>query len=69
MKRGTKKSYVPKDTKKSPGASTSKHHKEQIKLQTKQEVIEISSESDDTDSDYAEFLKTYNPEEEYLDSS
>jgi hypothetical protein len=30
-------------------------------------VIEIS-DSDETDSDYAEFLRTYDPEKEYSDS-
>ncbi|KAK2436097.1 hypothetical protein QL285_021110 [Trifolium repens] len=38
----------------------------QAKETTKQ-VIEIS-ESDEIDSDYAEFLRTYDPEEEYSDS-
>ncbi|KAK2443648.1 hypothetical protein QL285_014734 [Trifolium repens] len=38
----------------------------QAKETTKQ-MIEIS-ESDEIDSDYAEFLRTYDPEEEYSDS-
>ncbi|MCI56600.1 hypothetical protein A2U01_0077851, partial [Trifolium medium] len=48
MKRGTKKSYVSKDTKKASDAFSSKQHKDQIKLKIKQEVIVISSESDVT---------------------
>jgi hypothetical protein len=28
----------------------------------------LNSESGDTDSDYVEFLKTYNPEKEHIDS-
>ncbi|MCH86695.1 hypothetical protein A2U01_0007555 [Trifolium medium] len=41
--------------------STSKQNKAQKKLKCKQEE---SSESGKTDSDYAEFLKTYDPKEE-----
>ncbi|WJX33656.1 hypothetical protein P8452_21844 [Trifolium repens] len=36
-------------------------------METTKQVIEIS-ESDEIDSDYAEFLRTYDPEEEYSDS-
>ncbi|KAK2352190.1 hypothetical protein QL285_096504 [Trifolium repens] len=48
--------------------ATSSHLKrdKQPKETTKQ-VIEIS-DSDEIDSDYAEFLRTYDPEEEYSDS-
>jgi hypothetical protein len=56
-----------KKWKKKEEATTSRlrQHK-QSKLIVKQEVL--TSESDDTDSDYAEFLKTYDPEKEYSDS-
>jgi hypothetical protein len=36
-------------------------------LKINQEVL--TSESDETDSDYAEILRTYDPEKEYPDSS
>jgi hypothetical protein len=39
----------------------------QSKLKVKQEVL--SSVSAETDSDNAEFLRTYDPKKEYLDSS
>ncbi|MCH92353.1 hypothetical protein A2U01_0013291, partial [Trifolium medium] len=57
---------VPREKKKSE-ASSSKQNIEQKKLKIKQEVL--ISDSDETDSDYAEFLKTYDPSEEYSDSS
>jgi hypothetical protein len=39
----------------------------QSKLKVKQEVL--TSESNDTDSDYTEFIRTYDPEKECADSS
>ncbi|KAK2368563.1 hypothetical protein QL285_081748 [Trifolium repens] len=56
-----------KKRKKKEEATTSRlRQNRQSKLIVKQEVV--TSESDDTDSDYAEFLKTYDPEKEYSDS-
>ncbi|MCI69507.1 hypothetical protein A2U01_0090769, partial [Trifolium medium] len=40
----------------------SKQHKKQRKLKIKKE--ELSSDYDKADSDYAEFLKTYDPDKE-----
>jgi hypothetical protein len=40
---------------------------QQAKLKIKQEVL--TSNSDETESDYAEFPRTYDPEKEYSDSS
>ena len=54
-----------KEIKKEATSSRSRRNK-QPKETTKQ-VIEIS-DSDEIDSDYAEFLRTYDPEEEYSDS-
>jgi hypothetical protein len=54
-----------KEIKKEATSSRSRRNK-QPKETTKQ-VIEIS-DSDEIDSDYAEFLRTYNPEKEYSDS-
>ncbi|KAK2374644.1 hypothetical protein QL285_075590 [Trifolium repens] len=53
-----------KEIKKEATSSRSRRNK-QLKETTKQ-VIEIS-DSDEIDSDYAEFLRTYDPEEEYSD--
>ncbi|KAK2368845.1 hypothetical protein QL285_082012 [Trifolium repens] len=53
-----------KEIKKEATSSRSRRNK-QPKETTKQ-VIEIS-DSDEIDSDYAEFLRTYDPEEEYSD--
>ena len=53
-----------KEIKKEATSSRSRRNK-QPKETTKQ-VIEIS-DSDEIDSDYAEFLKTYDPEGEYSD--
>ncbi|KAK2370198.1 hypothetical protein QL285_083267 [Trifolium repens] len=53
-----------KEIKKEATSSRSRRNK-QPKETTKQ-VIEIS-DSDEIDSDYTEFLKTYDPEEEYSD--
>ncbi|MCI67039.1 hypothetical protein A2U01_0088297, partial [Trifolium medium] len=47
------------------GTSALKHNKAQKKLKIKQEV---SLDFDKTDSDRAEFLKTYNPSMEVSDS-
>jgi hypothetical protein len=52
--------------KKEEAATSRLRQNKQSKLIVKQEVL--TSESDDTDSDYAEFLKTYDPEKEYSDS-
>ncbi|MCI31127.1 hypothetical protein A2U01_0052338, partial [Trifolium medium] len=62
MKRGNSKASA-QEKKKRPEkkASTSKPIKAQKKLKFKQEE---SSEFGKTDSDYAEFLKTYDPNEE-----
>ena len=54
-----------KEIKKEATSSRSRRNK-QPKETTKQ-VIEIS-DSDEIDSDYAEFLRTYDPEKEYSDS-
>ncbi|KAK2374873.1 hypothetical protein QL285_075807 [Trifolium repens] len=54
-----------KEIKKEATSSRSRRNK-QPKETTKQ-AIEIS-DSDEIDSDYAEFLRTYDPEEEYSDS-
>ncbi|WJX57117.1 hypothetical protein P8452_42706 [Trifolium repens] len=53
-----------KEIKKEATSSRPRRNK-QVKETIKQ-VIEIS-ESDEIDSDYAEFLRTYDPEEEYSD--
>ncbi|MCI65124.1 hypothetical protein A2U01_0086382 [Trifolium medium] len=59
MKRENSKANA-QEKKKNPekGTSTSKQSKAQKKLKLKQEV---SSDSGETDSAYAEFLKTYDP--------
>ncbi|MCI41970.1 hypothetical protein A2U01_0063204, partial [Trifolium medium] len=66
MKKGTSKTYGRKK-KCEVGTSVSKRNKVQRKLKIKQEVQ--SSESDKIDSDYAEFLKTYDPNKEDSDLS
>ncbi|MCI45402.1 hypothetical protein A2U01_0066641, partial [Trifolium medium] len=48
-------------------ATSSSKRNEQRKLKVKQEVV--SSESDETDFDWAEFLKTYDLSKENSDSS
>ena len=48
-------------------ATTSRSRRNKQPKQTTKQVIEIS-DSDETDSDYAEFLRTYDPEKEYSDS-
>ncbi|KAK2396436.1 hypothetical protein QL285_058090 [Trifolium repens] len=53
-----------KEIKKEATTSRSRKNK-QPKQIIKQEVV--MSESDDTDSDYAEFLRTYDPEKESSD--
>ncbi|KAK2455058.1 hypothetical protein QL285_002546 [Trifolium repens] len=48
--------------------ATSSHlRRDKQQKETTKQVIEIS-DSDEIDSDYAEFLRTYDPEEEYSDS-
>ncbi|MCI41900.1 hypothetical protein A2U01_0063134, partial [Trifolium medium] len=66
MKRGTSKANAQEKKKKTEkGTSTSKQSKTQKKLKFKQEV---SSDSGKKDSDWAEFLKAYDPNKEYTDS-
>ncbi|KAK2382362.1 hypothetical protein QL285_069906 [Trifolium repens] len=48
-------------------ATPSRSRRNRQPKQTTKQVIEIS-DSDETDSDYAEFLRTYDPEKEYSDS-
>ncbi|KAK2409844.1 hypothetical protein QL285_045244 [Trifolium repens] len=48
-------------------ATTSRSRRNRQPKQTTKQVIEIS-DYDETDSDYAEFLRTYDPEKEYSDS-
>jgi hypothetical protein len=68
MKRATKKSSESQGKKKKSEASTSaSRQNSQAKLKIKQEVL--PSDSEETNSDYAQFLKTYDPEKEYSDSS
>ncbi|MCI46865.1 hypothetical protein A2U01_0068106, partial [Trifolium medium] len=67
MKKATeKRSRVQKKDRKSEVASSSKKAV-QRKLKLKKEVV--SSESDETDSDWEEFLSTYDPSKEDSDSS
>jgi hypothetical protein len=67
MKKAVHKSSESKKEKKRSEASTSASKRGmQAKLKFKQEVL--TSESDETNSDYAEFLKTYDPEKEFSDS-
>ncbi|KAK2443769.1 hypothetical protein QL285_014845 [Trifolium repens] len=48
-------------------ATSSRSRRDKQPKETTKQVIEIS-DSDEIDSDYAEFLRTYDPEEEYSDS-
>ncbi|KAK2381838.1 hypothetical protein QL285_069417 [Trifolium repens] len=48
-------------------ATSSRSRRNKQPKQTTKQVIEIS-DSDETDSDYAEFLRTYDPEKEDSDS-
>ncbi|KAK2382382.1 hypothetical protein QL285_069922 [Trifolium repens] len=67
MKRASGSRNMKKKEKKREEATTSRLRKnKQSKLIVKQEVV--SSESDSTDSDYAEFLRTYDPEKESSNS-
>ncbi|KAK2382367.1 hypothetical protein QL285_069909 [Trifolium repens] len=67
MKRASGSRNVKKKEKKREEATTSRLRKnKQTKVIVKQEVV--SSESDSTDSDYAEFLRTYDPEKESSNS-
>ncbi|KAK2362304.1 hypothetical protein QL285_087378 [Trifolium repens] len=54
-----------KEIKKETTPSRSRRNRQS--KQTTKQVIEIS-DYDEADSDYAEFLRTYNPEKEYSDS-
>ncbi|MCI18317.1 hypothetical protein A2U01_0039471 [Trifolium medium] len=69
MKRATEKSSKSQGRKKRSEVATSasKQKNEQRKLKIKQEVP--TSDYDETDSDYAEFLKTYDPNKDDSDSS
>ncbi|KAK2402883.1 hypothetical protein QL285_052369 [Trifolium repens] len=67
MKRASGSRKMKKKEEKKKEATTSRLRKnKQTKVIVKQEVV--SSESDSTDSDYAEFLRTYDPEKESSDS-
>ncbi|KAK2389836.1 hypothetical protein QL285_063398 [Trifolium repens] len=67
MKRALGSRNMKKNEKKKEEATTSHLRKnKQAKVIVKQEVV--SSESDCTDSDYAEFLRTYDPEKESSNS-
>jgi hypothetical protein len=67
MKRASTSSESRKWKKKEEAYVSRLRQNKQPKMKVQQEVL--SSESDDTDSDYAEFLRTYDPEKEYTDSS
>ncbi|MCI24376.1 hypothetical protein A2U01_0045559, partial [Trifolium medium] len=69
MKKATEKPSMSQGRKKRYefATSTSKQNNEQRKLKIKQEML--TSESDETDSDYAVFLKAYDPSKEDSDSS
>jgi hypothetical protein len=64
MKRSGKKSVVPKRV--SQEERKAKQEKSR-KAKPKPEV-ELSSESDETNSDYVEYLRTYRPEEDQSDA-
>jgi hypothetical protein len=66
MEKATQKSSESQGRKKSSEATTSASNN-QAKWKIKKEVL--TSDSDETYFDYAEFLKTYDPEKEYSDSS
>ncbi|MCI54006.1 hypothetical protein A2U01_0075253, partial [Trifolium medium] len=65
MKRGTSKVNAYEKKKSEKGTSAPKQSKAPKKLKVKQEV---SSDSENTDSDWAEFLETYDPSKEDSDS-
>jgi hypothetical protein len=67
MKRATTSSESKKGKKKEEASVSCLRQNNQSKLKVKQEVL--TSESDETVSDYAEFLRTYDPKKEYSDSS
>ncbi|WJX28848.1 hypothetical protein P8452_17519 [Trifolium repens] len=67
MKRATTSSESEKWKKKEEASGSPLRQNKQSKLKVKQEVL--TAESDGTDSDYAEFLRTYDPGKEYADSS
>ncbi|KAK2356525.1 hypothetical protein QL285_093854 [Trifolium repens] len=67
MKRASGSRNMKKNEEKKKEATTSRLRKnKQTKVIVKQEVV--SSESDSTDVDYAEFLRTYDPENESSNS-
>ncbi|KAK2368518.1 hypothetical protein QL285_081706 [Trifolium repens] len=67
MKRASGSRNMKKNEENKKEATTSRLRKnKQTKVIVKQEVV--SSESDSTDSDYAEFLRTYNLEKESSNS-
>ncbi|KAK2369012.1 hypothetical protein QL285_082168 [Trifolium repens] len=67
MKRASGSRNMKKKEKKKEEATTSRLRKnKQTKLIVKQEVV--TSESDSTDSDYAKFLRKYDPEKESSNS-
>jgi hypothetical protein len=68
MKRasGSRNMKKKKEEKKKEATTSRLRKNKQTKIIVKQEVV--SSESDSTDSDYAEFLRTYDPEKESSDS-
>ncbi|KAK2369391.1 hypothetical protein QL285_082529 [Trifolium repens] len=66
MKRASGSRNMKKEKKREEATTSCLRKNKQTKLIVKQEVV--SSESDSTDSDYAEFLRTYDPEKESSDS-
>ncbi|KAK2381803.1 hypothetical protein QL285_069387 [Trifolium repens] len=66
MKRASRSMNMKKEKKREEATTSRLRKNKQTKLIVKQEVV--SSESDSTDSDYAEFLRTYDPEKESSNS-
>jgi hypothetical protein len=66
MKRASGSKNIKKGKKKEEATTSRLRKNKQSKLIVKQEIV--TSESDSTDSDYAEFLRTYDPEKESSDS-
>ncbi|WJX17606.1 hypothetical protein P8452_07498 [Trifolium repens] len=67
MKRASTTSESKKWKKKEDASVSRLRPHKQAKVKVKQEVL--SSDSDETDSNYAEFLRTYDPEKESTNSS
>jgi hypothetical protein len=67
MKRATRSSESKKGKKKVEASTSDLRQNTQSKLKVKQGVLTL--ESDDTDFNYAEFLRTYDLKKEYSDSS